>query len=585
MSENARATHRDGGIARSTPESMTGAQYLARTLDAYGIDHVFFVESTLRHSLNEMEILGIKRVGARSEKGAAYMADGYARTRKGPGICMAQSVGAANMAAGLQDAYLGLSPVIALTGRKTPIFQYRNSYQEIDHMPMFEPVTKYNATVDTTEQLPFLLGQAIRESTSGAPGPAHLDMAGGWGGQFIEDGVGDFVIPDGQQFAHYPAFRPIAPDEPLLRTIELLAQARKPVIVAAGGVVMSDAAAEVLALAELLEIPVATSLNGKNSIPEDHRLSIGVVGSYSRQCTNEIVSEADLVFYIGSRTGDQVTLDWTVPGLHTPVIQLDIEANELGRSYDNVVSIAADAQVALRRLLALVDERVASEARSLHAAWAGHAQELVAAWWDTIRPAAESNEGAIQVERLCNAIAAGLPDDAVLVSDTGSAGIWTGAYIPLTKPGQLYLRAAGSLGWGFPAALGAKCAAPDRPVVCFTGDGGFWYHLNEMETALRCGINTVTVVNNNHGYGQCISAVEESYQGYSGKPEEIYGITDTNFAQLAEQMGCIGIRVTDPNDLDSAIAEALQADRPVIVDVVTDVDSRAPAGWRPPAAR
>ena len=562
---------------------MTGARFIARTLDAYGIGHVFFVESTMRHTLNELEILGVRRIGARSEKGAAYMADGYARARKGPAVCMAQSVGAANLAAGLQDAFLGQSPVIALTGRKTPIFQYRNSYQEIDHMPMFEPVTKYNVTVDTAEQLPFLLRQAIREATTGAPGPAHLDIAGGWGGQLVEDGIGDFAIADESMFAHYPAVRPLPADDQLHSVIALLEGARRPVIVAAGGAVMSGAAAEVRLLAEQLEIPVATSLNGKNSIPENHALSVGVVGSYSRQSTNQIVSEADLVFYIGSRTGDQVTNDWTVPGFGVRVIQLDIDATELGRSYPNAASIAGDAREALRRMLALLDPVRAARARSLHAPWAEYSRALTAAWIEKQRAAAESNSSPIQVERLCAAISEGLPEDAVLVSDTGSAGIWTGAYIPLTEPGQTYLRAAGSLGWGFPAALGAKCAVPDRPVICFTGDGGFWYHLNEMETAVRCGINAVTIVNNNHGYGQCISAVEESYRGYTGHPEEIYGITDTNFAALAEEVGCLGIRVTDPSDLASAIAEALHADRPVVIDVVTDVDSRAPSGWKPSA--
>jgi acetolactate synthase-1/2/3 large subunit len=346
---------------------------------------------------------------------------------------------------------------------------------------------------------------------------------------------------------------------------------------------MSGAADEVRLLAEALRIPVATSLNGKNSIPEDHELSIGVVGSYSRHSTNRLVVEADLVFYIGSRTGDQVTNDWTVPGSRTPVIQLDIDPAELGRSYHNAVSIAGDARESLRRMLQLVDEAGAAAARETHATWAARARDLTAAWFEEQRPAAERSTGDITVERLCAAITDGLPDDAVLLSDTGSSGIWTGAYIPLTKPGQTYLRAAGSLGWGFPAALGAKCAAPDRPVVCFTGDGGFWYHLSEMETAVRWGINAVTIVNNNHGYGQCISAVEESYIGYDGRPEEIYGITDTDFAALPEQVGCLGIRVTDPGDLDDAIAEGLAAERPVVIDVVTDTESRAPAGWKPSA--
>ena len=189
----------------------------------------------------------------------------------------------------------------------------------------------------------------------------------------------------------------------------------------------------------------------------------------------------------------------------------------------------------------------------------------------------------IRPERLCRELSDALPEDALLVADTGYSAIWTATMLSLPHPGQTYLRAAGSLGWAFPAALGAKCAAPQRPVVCFSGDGGFWYHLNEMETAVRWGINTVTIVNNNHGYGQCIAAVEEAYIGYSGKPEEIYGITETDFAALAEQIGCLGIRVTDPAELPDALTRALAADRPVVIDVVTDTESRAPSGWKPTA--
>ena len=157
---------------------MSGGRFIAETLKGYGVTHIFFIEAILRRTLVEAEALGIRRVLAHSEKAAAYMADGYARVSGRPGVCMAQSVGAANLAAGLQDAYLALSPVIAITGRQPPLSQYRNAYQEIFHHPLFEPVTKYNVNVDTVEQLPYLLRQAFREATSAAPRPVHLDLSG-----------------------------------------------------------------------------------------------------------------------------------------------------------------------------------------------------------------------------------------------------------------------------------------------------------------------------------------------------------------------------------------------------------------------
>ena len=338
-------------------EKRTGARFLAETLKGYGVTHVFFVEAILRKTLVELETLGIRRILTHSEKAAAYMADGYARVTKRPGVCMAQSVGAANLASGLQDPYLGSSPVIAITGKKAPLWQNRNSYQEIDHTPLFAPVTKYNVTVDTAEQLPLYVRQAFREATSGRPRPVHLDIAGGYMGAGIESAEGEFAVIVEEKFTHMPAFRPEPEADAVRKAVELLRTAERPVIVAGGGARSSAAGPEIVELAERLSIPVATSLDGKDAIPDTHPLNVGIVGSYSRWCANRLVSEADLVLYIGSGTGDQVTNDWTIPRIGTAVIQIDIDPSELGRSYSNAVSLLGDAKVTLRRMIGLVTEK------------------------------------------------------------------------------------------------------------------------------------------------------------------------------------------------------------------------------------
>jgi acetolactate synthase-1/2/3 large subunit len=227
---------------------MTGGQFVAETLKGYGITHVFFVEAILRTALLEMERLGIKRILTHGEKAAAYMADGYGKYAKGPGICMAQSVGAANLAAGLQDAYLGHSPVIALTGRKHSLAQHRHAYQEILHTPMFDPVTKYNVVVETVEQLPFLLRQAFREATSGTPGPAHLDLMGHQG-QIIGSSEADLSVIIEESYKALPSNR-TEPDPNLVReAVEIIEKAQRPVIVAGGGTMASSAGPEVLQIA------------------------------------------------------------------------------------------------------------------------------------------------------------------------------------------------------------------------------------------------------------------------------------------------------------------------------------------------
>ncbi len=551
---------------------MTGGRFLAETLSGYGVTHAFFVPAIVRRALVEMEKVGIQRIVTHGEKAAAYMADGYARAAGRPGVCMAQTVGAANLAAGLQDAYLGLSPVIAITGHRPLMHQYRNSYQEIAHFSAFEPVTKYNVVVDSAEQLPHLLRQAFREATSGAPGPVHLDFQGAQG-EVVAEGEADLDVVVEGQFSRVPAIRPEPEGEMVREAARVLSEARSPIIVAGGGVTTSQAKQEVVELAEMLSIPVATSLNAKGTIPDDHPLSVGVVGSYSRWCANRAVAEADLVLFIGSHTGSQVTLDWQIPPMGTPIIQIDIDPSQLGRSYPTRVALQGDAKVTTRRLIE------ALEPIGTRTEWVNRVQQLVGDWRAESEQMLNSDASPIRPERICKEITDFLPSDALVVSDTGHAGIWTGTMMDLKSPDQGYIRCAGSLGWGLSAALGAKCAVPERPVLCFSGDGGFWYHIAELETAVRYGINAVVVVNNNRSLNQEKRGTEGTYAGQPGDSDAIWHFTDINLARIAQDIGCFGIRVEKPGDLRSALEQALASGRPAVVDVASDMEGIAAPPW------
>ena len=223
---------------------MTGGRFLAETLDGYGVSHVFFVPAIVRKAVVEMDKVGIRRIVTHGEKAAAYMADGYARAAGRPGVCMAQSVGAANLAAGLQDAYLARTPVIAITGHRPLSHQYRNSYQEIQHAGLFDAVTKSSVVVDNVDQLPSLLRQAFREATSGSPGPAHLDFQG-IQGELVVETESDLDVMVEEAFTRIPAFRPEPERERVREAAALLAGAFRPVIVAGGGVTSSQAQREV----------------------------------------------------------------------------------------------------------------------------------------------------------------------------------------------------------------------------------------------------------------------------------------------------------------------------------------------------
>jgi acetolactate synthase I/II/III large subunit len=553
-------------------EKMSGARVIAQMLKGYDVSHVFMVPAVLRRTFAEMEFhTNIARIHTHGEKSAAYMADGYARASGKPGVCMAQVVGAMNLAAGLRDAHLAQSPVIAFTGGRDPKTKFRKVYQEVDDVPAFEPVTKWNATVDAVERIPDMIRQAFRVATTGAPGPVHLQFRGNEGQIDAEEAEMDGYCET--QFAQVPPFRPAPNAAEITAFLRVVQAARRPVIVAGGGVRNSKAAAELRRFAEALNIPVATSLNAKDVIPATHPLSVGVVGSYSRESANLVVNQADLVCFIGTEAGGMTTHVWQVPKIGTPAVQIDINPAVLGRNYGLQAALCGDAKVTLSALVAAADP--SSAARRTE--WVGNAQSTCRAWYEKYASALNADAVPIRPERICLELSRHAPDDAMIVVDTGHAGMWMGGMYDLRTPQQSYIRSAGHLGWAFPAGLGAKCAQPNRPVIVFTGDAGFWYHIGEIETAVRWNINAVIVVNNNSGGNQSKRGFDRVYGGtQTQKARELWTYRDVDFSKVAQQIGAFGIRVTNAKEFPSALAQALQAGRPAIIDVVTDIEALAP---------
>jgi acetolactate synthase-1/2/3 large subunit len=541
-------------------------------LKGYGVTHVFHVPAVLRTTFAEMERrTEIKRLHVHGEKAAAYMADGYARASGRPGICMAQVIGALNLAAGLRDAWLAHAPVIAMTGGREPKTKFRRVYQEIDDMPAFEPVTKFNATVDDVARFPDMVRQAFRTAVTGCPGPVHLQFRGNEGQIDGEEAEMEPLVEP--QFARVPPFRPQPEEASLRAALNILQDAARPVIVAGGGVRASGAAAELVALADALQIPVATSLNGKDAISGNHPLSVGVVGTYSRESANRVVNAADLVCFVGTETGGMTTHFWAVPKIGTPAIQIDIEPEALGRNYPLQAAVNGDAKATLARMLAHADRATAAKRKN----WVGEAQTICREWRDKYQSSLASDAVPMRPERLCSELTAHVPDDAIVVVDTGHAGMWMGGMFDLTSARQSYMRSAGHLGWAFPAGLGAKCACPERPVVTFTGDAGFWYHIAEVETAARWNINAVTVVNNNASGNQSKRGFDRVYGGkQTEQARELWTFGKVDFARIAVDMGALGIRVEIASAFPAALAQALAAQRPAVIDVVTDIDALAP---------
>jgi acetolactate synthase-1/2/3 large subunit len=302
-------------------------------------------------------------------------------------------------------------------------------------------------------------------------------------------------------------------------------------------------------------------------------LSVGVVGSYSRESANRAVNRADLVCFVGTESGGMTTHFWAVPKIGTPAIQIDIEPESLGRNYPLQASVLGDAKAVLSAMLKQADKSSAAK----RAPWVKEISTLRSDWYAKYKPALESDKTPIHPARLCGELTQHVPDDGIVVVDTGHAGMWMGGMYDLRQATQSYLRSAGHLGWAFPAGLGAKAACPDRPVICFTGDAGFWYHIAEVETAVRWKLNSITVVNNNGGGNQSKRGFERAYGGApTEKSRELWTYNPMNFAKLAEDMGALGVRVERASDIAPALKRALAAGRPAVIDIVSDIEDLAP---------
>lgn len=551
--------------ANECPQTMKGQQFLAELVRRSGVKAVFFVPTFLYPTLVELANDPVKRVLCHSEKAAAYMADGYAQASGKPTMVIAQGgPGATNLYAGLVDAWQSNTPLLAVTPVLPASRYHGNSYQEayVD----FRPVTKYDAEVRSIDRMAEFFGKAYREMTTGAPRPVHLYLDGAMEAAESEF---DFRYLDSRYFT-YPAFRPRADDDLVEQAVRELRNAERPVMVCGRGTLVSGAWKEVTALAELLEIPVTTTLNGKGSIDDRHPLALGVTGTYRRPFTDAVIAEADLVLYVGGHQGGATTNLKRMPEPGVRVIHIDINPAQPGANYPNVLPLVGDARSVLRQML----EAAHTDGRGAHGAWVEKSQKSLQAWREGEAGHMTGNAIPVRPEQLAAELVSACPQETLYVADTGYVGTWAGVYMDLPA-GKNFLHCEGSLGWAFPAAMGAKAAVPERPVVAFTGDGGFFYHLAELETAVRNNINLVTVVLNNQAMGFQTHLLRSLWPG-SRNLDKLSEFGVTNFAGIAREMGAWGVRVRDPREIGKAVKDAMNANRPAVIEVLVDQAAVAP---------
>jgi len=562
-----------GKPAGDQAAALTLSQALAKVVKAYGAEYVFTLTGAPQDPLIELQNReGVRVVLGRSERSAFAMADAYARVTGKPTFGIVQyGPGSTYLPASIIDAYWASSPLIALSGTTNTNTRYRSEYQELEQTSMFPSITKWAGDLPQPERIADVLRTAVRAAMSGVPGPVYLGIPADWFGKRLAS-TPELYAEDA--FMKVPSLRvaPLAQD--VERAIALISSAEKPVILAGGGVMLSEAWHEITALAEALNIPVVTTMAGKGSIADAHPLSVGAAGRYSRKVANETLGAADFCLAIGTRLGSMGTDVFKYPRKGARIVHIDLDPTSLGRTYREDLSILADAKTALVML------RDAARASKLNgsrwAEWTKEVQGNVAAWHVDVEqfsrePMLEGRLNPYHIMRLLDQVLTG---DDMLVADTGYMAAWAVTVLQQKQAGRNTLRAAGSLGWAFPATFGAKLAVGSkRRVFGLSGDGGVGYHLADLETALRLKIPAVQIVMNN-----CTLAFEYHVQKYVHNEmcPEASEFLDVPFADVARAFGGHGERVTTADQFIPALRRAEESGKAAIVDVVVSPELPPP---------
>jgi len=550
---------------------VNGARVLAESLKAHGVEKWFGVPGGHEILYLEMDAVGIESYLVRDEKNGALMADGYARTTFKPGICTGGQMTAPHLVTGMTEAHLSSIPVIVITCQHDPAILYKNPHGGfVDHVSLFRTCTKWTHMVEKPDRMPEIIDQAFRISTSGRPGPVAIIVPM----NMLSDEV-EMRERKRTTYPEFPSLR-IGPDpEEIRKAADILMEAERPVIVAGGGVLLSQAWKELLDLAELLQIAVATTLMGKGAVPDSHPLSLGVVGYLCGgrdgrgSVANKFVKEADSVLLVGTKTDQPSTNNWTIPEQGSRIVHIDVDPAEIGKNYSTELGIVADAKLALKMLREILHERLNKLTSRRHSERVAAIQRQMEEWRSRVSLTMNSDAKPIKPQRVLRELQSFVDEETLIVADAGSVSLLAGNYLDCVIAGRshIYPRGLTALGSGFPMALGAKVGAPDHRVFSLHGDGAFGYTIMELETAARHRIAVVSLVLNN----KCLLWEKWATEEVFGKGRYVAcDFTDVRFDKIAQAAGCFGIRVTEPDGIRDAIRSALDSNRPSVIEVMVD---------------
>ena len=550
-----------------TGGNVTGAHVLAAALKRHGVEAVFGQSIPAALFLATPQF-GIRQIGYRTENAGSYMADAYARLSGKVPVVTAQNGPAATLLVpGLAEALKASVPIVAIVQDVHRSFADRNAFQELDHLELFRGCSKWVRRAADVDRIDDYVDMAFAAAASGRCGPAVLIVP-------IDIFVEVPKRPSGERMAslgHFPLDRSCADPAAIHQAARLLAAAERPVVIAGGGVHLSDAAAELAALQQNAHLPVATTAMGKGATDEGHPLSLGVVGYFmgargrSRH-VRPLIEDADVVLLVGNRTNQNGTDSWSLYPRGARFIHIDIDGQEIGRNYE-ALRLVGDAKLTLAALGEALDKNDLAKRRTARHEIERRIAAAREAWIDDMRNV-RLDAAPIRPERIMQELDQRLTSETVVVADASYSSVWVANFLSSRRAGMRFVtpRGLAGLGWGLPFALGAKVARPEAPVFCLVGDGGFGHVWSELETARRMRLSVVLAVLNNGILGYEKHAEKVLFDDYS----DACDFTSVDHAAIARACGGEGVRIEDPAEVGPALERGLAADHPVLLDIITD---------------
>jgi acetolactate synthase I/II/III large subunit len=541
---------------------LTGAEILIECLKREGVKTIFALPGGVVLKIFDMlhQQKDIEVVLTRHEQGAGHMAEGYAKATGKAGVCLVTSgPGMTNVITALADAYMDSVPLVCFSGQVPTSLIGNDAFQEADNMGLSRPCTKYNFLVKDVKDLAVTIKEAFYIATTGRPGPVLVDIP-----KDVSMEKAEFIYPNSVSIRSYsPVYE--GNKWQIKQAAEAMTKAKKPVLYVGGGVIFSGASQELMELAELTHMPVDMTLMGLGAFPGEHPQSMGMLGMHGTYWANMVMHYSDLVVAIGARFDDRVTGKVSEFCPHAKVIHIDIDPTSIRKNVNVDIPIVGDCKMVLRELIQI-----------LRATVNGDQRELRKPWWDQIREWQQANplayqqeaDGPIKPQHVIQRLYELTKDrDPIVSTDVGQHQMWAAQYFKLAKPNRwLTSGGLGTMGFGFPAAMGAQAAFPGRLVLCIAGDGSIQMNMQEMATAVVHKLPVKIIILNNRFHGM-VRQWQDLF--YEGRYASSYLETTPDFVKLAEAYGAVGLRANKPSEIDAVLKEAIAVNKPVIVDVPT----------------